>query len=123
MSETVAFLRSVGLNFLGPLPQPPHTAPRLHQVMPTSPAYIFQLGRHARRLGVDVRLAAPATKLLMQDGRIVGVEAQTRDGAIRVKARAGVVLASGDIGGDSSMMHAHMKSWIDGIEVYNPNNT
>jgi fumarate reductase flavoprotein subunit len=59
----------------------------------------------------------------MQDGRVVGVEAQSRDRAIRVKTRAGVVLASGDIGGDTAMMHAHMKNWVDGIEVYNPNNT
>jgi succinate dehydrogenase/fumarate reductase flavoprotein subunit len=123
VADTIAFLQEFGLNFLGPLPQPPHSAPRLHQVMPTSPAYIFQLGRHAGRLGVDVRLGAPATKLLMQDGRIAAVEAQTRDGLIRVKTRAGVVLASGDIGGDTTMMHAHMKNWIEGIEVYNPNNT
>jgi fumarate reductase flavoprotein subunit len=123
VADTVAFLQELGLNFLGPLPQPPHSAPRLHQVMPTSPAYIFQLGRHARRLGVDVRLATPATQLLMQDGRVAGITAQSRDGAIRVTTRAGVVLASGDIGGDGAMMHAHMKNWVDGIEVYNPNNT
>jgi succinate dehydrogenase/fumarate reductase flavoprotein subunit len=51
VADTIAFLQQLGLNFLGPLPQPPHSAPRLHQVMPTSPAYIFQLGRYARRLG------------------------------------------------------------------------
>jgi succinate dehydrogenase/fumarate reductase flavoprotein subunit len=123
VAETIAFLQSLGLNFLGPLPQPPHTAPRLHQVMPTSPAYIFQLGRHCRRLGVDVRLAAPATRLLTRDARVVGVEARTGDQKIRVNARAGVILASGDIGANSAMMHAHMKNWVDGIEVYNPNNT
>jgi succinate dehydrogenase/fumarate reductase flavoprotein subunit len=70
VAETIAVLRSLGLNFLGPLPQPPHSAPRLHQVMPTSPAYIFQLGRHCRRLGVDVRVAAPATRLLTKDARV-----------------------------------------------------
>jgi Succinate dehydrogenase/fumarate reductase, flavoprotein subunit len=123
VAETIAVLRSLGLNFLGPLPQPPHSAPRLHQVMPTSPAYIFQLGRHCRRLGVDVRVAAPATRLLTKDARVTGVEAQAGGRTIRVNARAGVVLASGDIGGNSAMMHTHMKNWVDGIEVYNPNNT
>ena len=122
VAETIAFLRSVGLNFLGPLPQPPHTAPRLHQVMPTSPAYIFQLSRHCRRLGVDVRLAARATRLLSKDGRVLGVEAQTGDRKLVVSAPA-VIIASGDIGGNAAMMHAHMKNWVDGIEVYNPNNT
>ena len=123
VADTIAFLESLGLNFLGPLPQPPHAAARLHQVMPTSPAYIFQLGRHCRRLGVDVRLAAPATALSTRDGRVVGVEATSRTGTISINARAGVVLASGDIGGNPAMMHAHMKNWADGIEVYNPSNT
>ena len=123
VAETIAVLRSLGLNFLGPLPQPPHSAPRLHQVMPTSPAYIFQLGRHCRRLGVDLRVAAPATRLLTKDARVTGVEAQAGGRTIRVNARAGVVLASGDIGGNSAMMHTHMKNWVDGIEIYNPNNT
>ena len=124
VADTIAFLRELGLNFLGPLPQPPHSAPRLHQVMPTSPAYIFQLGATLPAgLASTCAFAAPATKLLMQDGGVVGVEAQTRDGPIRVRTRAGVVLASGDIGGDTIMMHAHMKNWVDGIEIYNPNNT
>jgi succinate dehydrogenase/fumarate reductase flavoprotein subunit len=123
VADTIAFLQSLGLNFLGPLPQPPHTAPRLHQVMPTSPAYIFQLGRHCRRLGVELRLATPATRLLTDAGRVVGVEARAGDRAVRVNARAGVILASGDVGANPAMMHAHMKNWVDGIEVYNPNNT
>ena len=123
VAETISFLRSLGLNFLGPLPQPPHTAPRLHQVMPTSPAYIFQLSRHCRRFGVDVRLAARATRLLSKGGRVFGVEAQADDRKLVVNAPAGVILASGDIGGNAAMMHAHMKNWVDGITVYNPNNT
>jgi succinate dehydrogenase/fumarate reductase flavoprotein subunit len=123
VADTIAFLQSLGLNFLGPLPQPPHTAPRLHQVMPTSPAYIFQLGRHCRRLGVEVRLATPATRLLTNANRVIGVEARSGDRTILVNARAGVILASGDVGANQTMMHAHMKNWVDGIEVYNPNNT
>jgi succinate dehydrogenase/fumarate reductase flavoprotein subunit len=122
VADTIAFLETLGLNFLGPLPQPPHSAARLHQVMPTSPAYIFRLGRHCRKLGVDIRLATPATALVTRDGRVVGVDATTRNGALRINAGAGVIVASGDVGGNPAMMHAHMKNWVDGIEVYNPNN-
>jgi fumarate reductase flavoprotein subunit len=123
VADTIAFLRSLGLNFLGPLPQPPHTAPRLHQVMPTSPAYIFQLSRACQKLGVDVRVSSPAIRLLMNGARVVGVEARSGEQTIRINARAGVIIASGDIGGNPTMMHAYMKNWLDGIEVYNPNNT
>src|SRR5262245_65912542 len=79
VADTIAFLESLGLNFLGPLPQPPHSAARLHQVMPTSPAYIFRLGHHCRKLGVDIRLATPATALVTKDGRVIGVDATARD--------------------------------------------
>ena len=123
VAETVDFLRSIGVNFLGPLPQPPHTAARLHQVMPTSRAYIRRLERHCRKLGVSFRLATRAVKLRTEGADVIGVEAEGRDGVLEVTARAGVLLASGDVGGDQSMMRAYMKSWAEGIEVYNPVNT
>ena len=123
VAETVAFLRSIGINFLGPLPQPPHTAPRLHQVMPTSRAYIARLERHCRKLGVNFRVSTRATKLMVDGTRVIGVEAESPNGVIAVTARKGTLLASGDIGGNSSLMHAHTTDWVDGIEVYNPMNT
>lgn len=131
VADTIEFLRSIGVNFLGPLPQPPHTAPRLHQAMPTSRAYIVRLERHCRKLGVTFRLSTRAVKLRTEDGEVVGVDAEgpgpgpggSGGGKLEVSARAGVLLASGDIGGDQAMMHAHMKTWVDGIEVFNPVNT
>jgi len=123
VAETIEFLRSIGVNFLGPLPQPPHTISRLHQVMPTSRAYIFRLERHCRKLGVAFRLATKAVKLRTNGKEVVGVEARNADGLLEVSASAGVLLSSGDIGGNASMMHTYMKNWLDGIEVYNPLNT
>src|SRR5262249_41098588 len=114
VADTVAVLESLGLKFLGPVPQPPHRAARLPPVVPPSPAYIFRLGRHCRKLGVDIRLATPATALLTKNGRVVGVDATTREGTLRVNARTGVILASGDVGGNPAMMYAHMKNWVDG---------
>lgn len=123
VAETVETLRGVGINFLGPLPQPPHSVARMHQVMPTSRSYIFNLSRHCKRAGVDIRLNTRLVALQRENGRVVGIEAETPDGRLRARARAGVVLACGDIGGDTALMHKYMKNWVDGIEVYNPQNT
>jgi succinate dehydrogenase/fumarate reductase flavoprotein subunit len=123
VADSVRFLASIGINFLGPLPQPPHTASRLHQVMPTSRAYIFRLERHCRSLGVEIRVGIRVTSLLVDGGRVNGVEARNDGRTIRFMGRAGVLLSSGDIGGNEAMMHDYMKNWVDGIEVYNPVNT
>jgi succinate dehydrogenase/fumarate reductase flavoprotein subunit len=123
VAETVAWLREIGINFLAPLPQPPHSADRLHQVMPTSRAYVVRLQRLCRQLGVQIRLNSPVTQLMLENDAVVGVEVGESSNAETIRARAGVILASGDMGGDAEMMHTYMKTWSDGVEVYNPNNT
>jgi fumarate reductase flavoprotein subunit len=123
VAETIEFLESMGINFLAPLPQPPHTKSRLHQVMPTSRAYVSRLERYIRRCGVDVRLGAAAGRLITENGRVVGVEASVMGVPLRAMARRGVILTSGDIGGDPAKMYTYMKGWIDNVEVYNPLNS
>ena len=123
VADTVEWLRGIGIHFMAPLPQPPHSAARLHQVMPTSRAYVVRLHKHLRDLGVDIRTATPVGRLLTESGAVVGVEAQGRLGKVVMHARAGVILASGDMGGDSQLMRTYMKNWADGAEVYNPMNT
>jgi len=123
VADTVEWLRGIGVNFLAPLPQPPHTVERLHQVMPTSQAYVVRLHKHLRQLGVDIRVATPVRQLILEDGVMAGVEAHGAVGPVIVRSRAGVILASGDIGGDTALMHTYMKTWADGVEVYNPANT
>jgi succinate dehydrogenase/fumarate reductase flavoprotein subunit len=123
VADTVAWLRGIGINFLAPLPQPPHTADRLHQVMPTSRAYVVRLQRHCLQLGVQIRLSTPVIRLIVENDTVIGVEAGNPRGAETIHSRAGVILASGDVGGDAEMMHRYMKTWSDGVEVYNPNNT
>ncbi len=46
-------------------------------------------------LGVPLWLDTPVTKLLEEDGRVVGVVAEREGRPIRIRARAGVVLAAG----------------------------
>ena len=54
--DAFRWLLSLGVRFFGPMPEPPHTKPRMHNVLQNSKAYIHVLERHARRLGIDIRL-------------------------------------------------------------------
>ncbi|MBP1848422.1 fumarate reductase flavoprotein subunit [Rhizobium petrolearium] len=92
VSESVAWLESLGVTFYGPMPEPPHRQPRMHNILPNSRAYIYFLEREARRVGVTIRVNSEVKDLLVEDGRVVGV--QLRSGILR--ARKAVVLASGD---------------------------
>ena len=90
---TFQWLLDSGIRFMGPMPEPPHRKPRMHNVLPNSRAYIYHLERRARRAGVEIRTGIPVTGLVQKDGRVTGVQT----GAHRViGARGGVVLAAGD---------------------------
>jgi fumarate reductase flavoprotein subunit len=52
--DTFRWLMSHGVEFYGPLPEPPHRRPRMHNVLPNSRAYIYHLGRAARKAGVRI---------------------------------------------------------------------
>jgi succinate dehydrogenase/fumarate reductase flavoprotein subunit len=96
-TETLEWLSAHGLVFVGPMPEPPHRYPRMHNVLPSSRAFPWHLSRSARRQGVDIRTRTAATRFLLDGDRVVGIEAQIADGsAHRFLARTGVVLASGD---------------------------
>jgi succinate dehydrogenase/fumarate reductase flavoprotein subunit len=82
------WLLDSGIRFMGPMPEPPHRRPRMHNVLPNSRAYIYHLERRARRAGVDIRCSTRISEILSR-----GVKAQ--DGTTFI-ARGGVVLASGD---------------------------
>src|SRR5262249_36464582 len=64
MPEPFQWLLSHGIRFVGPMPEPPHTKPRMHNVLPNSRSFIAHLGRAARRAGVEIRTNMRATKLL-----------------------------------------------------------
>ena len=47
-NDTFRWLMSLGVEFFGPMPEPPHRKPRMHNVLPNSGAYIHHLGKHAK---------------------------------------------------------------------------
>jgi len=96
MPATFQWLLDSGVRFMGPMPEPPHRQPRMHNVLPNSRAFIYHLGRRARRAGVDIRTGLRVTSLVQQEGRVRAVDAEGDAGPWRFSARGGVVLAAGD---------------------------
>ncbi|MER8403046.1 FAD-dependent oxidoreductase [Mesorhizobium sp. M1348] len=101
--ETLKKLLDLGVVFFGPMPEPPHRVPRMHNVLPNSRAYAHALSRHARELGVDIRLNHRVRRLLCEQGRVVGVEAEADGSQHRFIAYRGVVLAGGDFSANREM--------------------
>ena len=93
---TFQWLLDSGVRFMGPMPEPPHRQPRMHNVLPNSRSFIYHLGRRARRVGVDIRTGLRVTALLQEDGRVSGVDAEGEGGLLRARGRGGVILAAGD---------------------------
>lgn len=123
-TEMFAWLTSTGLVFTGPNVEPPHRYPRMHNVLPNSRAFPAALGRHCRRLGVEIRLRTRAEQLLVEDGRVVGVAAAASDGKqLVLRARNGVVLATGDFSADRVRKAKLATETAARTEAVNPGST
>jgi fumarate reductase flavoprotein subunit len=120
MPETFCWLLKHGIRFFGPMPEPPHTKPRMHNVLPNSLSFITHLEKAARRNGVAIHCDTRATALAMEQGRVVVVDCSTVDGPRRFRARGGVVLAAGDFTSDPELKAQFMgpqEVKIDGVNV------
>ena len=121
--ETVRLLSEWGVVFLGPLEEPPHRKPRMHQIMPNSAAYIFHCERHARKIGVNIMTGARAKRLLTREGEVTGVEFE-RDGKVEtIDAARGVILAAGDYAADPEFKGQFISAAVGATEAVNPTNT
>jgi len=73
-------------------------------VEPVGTGYINALQRAASQRGVEIMLETKAERLIVRDGRVVGVEATSKGGTVTLEARRGVVLATGGFGANKEMM-------------------
>lgn len=96
VTESVDWLMSLGVTFYGPMPEPPHRQPRMHNIIPNSRAYIYFVAREAMRVGVDARVNAEVKRLVLENGRVVGVVASIAGEECEIRARRAVILATGD---------------------------
>lgn len=107
---TLQWLEHHGVVFARPIPEPPNRVPRMHNVVPGSPAYISALKRAAKRAGVAVHCDARMTGLISDAlGRIVGVDFSQGGVSRRVYARRGVILASGDFSGNDELKRKYLR--------------
>ncbi|NYV74871.1 FAD-dependent oxidoreductase [Streptomyces sp. UH6] len=117
---TVEWLSSLGVQFLGPTPEPPYEKPRMHNVLPNSRAYRDALLRECRRLGVEIRTSMRVDELLRNaDGEIIGAAAN----GTRFFGRRGVVLTTGDYSASTELKAKHVGEDAARIPPVNPANT
>jgi succinate dehydrogenase/fumarate reductase flavoprotein subunit len=102
-ADALNWLMSLGLVFVGPMPEPPHRVARMHNIVPGAQAFAHRLLRHCTRLGVELRTSVRVVGLIVEQGRVAGVECRTDDGRKRFRARQAVVLASGDFSADREL--------------------
>ena len=120
---TFDWLIASGIRFMGPMPEPPHRQPRMHNVLPNSRSFIYHLSRRAKKAGVDIRTGVSVTQLLEKDNKVIGVEAKSADGILNVHARNGVVLAAGDFTNDPTLKARFMGSQEAKVEGVNQSAT
>lgn len=121
--DTFRWLESMGLEFFGPMIELPHRKQRMHNVIPDSRAYPFHLGRHARRIGVDIRTSAPVEDLIVEDGAVVGVVASIGGQPMAFRSRGGVVLSCGDYSASAARRSRHLAPAMAEASPVNPYNT
>jgi succinate dehydrogenase/fumarate reductase flavoprotein subunit len=118
------WLMSLGVVFVGPMPEPPHRYNRMHNVVPNSRSFAYHLTKHCRKLGVDIRLNTATQRLLTENGRVVGVEAKLPDGTTQeFRAQGGVVLAAGDYSNGRDMKARYASPDVVEVDAVNPTAT
>ncbi len=123
-TEMLDWLMSLGVVFVGPMPEPPHRYNRMHNVVPNSKSFAYHLTKHCRALGVDIRLNTATQRLITENGRVVGVEARLPDGATHeFRAKGGVILAAGDYSNGRDMKARFASPDVVEVDAVNPTAT
>jgi succinate dehydrogenase/fumarate reductase flavoprotein subunit len=123
-NEILDWLMAHGVVFVGPVPEPPHRYPRMHNVVPNSRSFAWHLERYCRRLGVDLRVSMCVNRLVTAAGRVTGVEATDEHGAaLTFEARGGVVLAAGDYSAGREFKAEFASADLAEVDAVNVTNT
>ena len=122
-AETIDWLEGLGLSFYGPSPEPPNRVPRMHNVVPSSRAYIEALAATSRAAGSNILCQASVVELLKESDRITGVRAEVQGQTRDFQASLGVVLAGGDYANSPELIGRHKGTGYAAIEGINTHST
>jgi len=102
--DTFLWLTDLGVEFIGPSPEPPHRVPRMHNVVPNSSAFAYHLERECVRLGVTILCKRELVDLLDDAQRVQGVKVRDPEGnETDLLADLGTVLATGDFAANTAV--------------------
>ena len=122
--DTLRWLMNLGVEFIGPNPEPPHTRPRMHNIVPGAAALIYYLGRRCRQLGVTIRCNSSLDDIVTNQGRACGVVVSHGDGSqATYRANRGIVLASGDFAASKDMRARYFDQAVVNAEPVYKHNT
>lgn len=116
---TFDWLLSLGLVFYGPMPEPPHSQPRMHNILPNSRMLIHHLTKRARKLGVEIRTSAPMEKLVVETNRVTGIVVNGE----HLTAEKAVILAAGDFSANPALKQRYMPPEVARIGPFNEDST
>lgn len=80
-------------------------ARRQRRLLAAGPALVGQFVARLMQHGVPILAGFRAERLLVEDGRVVGLEGQHGGGTVTVRARRGVVLATGGYEGSADLVN------------------
>ena len=123
MPGTFEWLLESGVRFYGPVPEPPHRQPRMHNVLPNSRSFIYHLERRAKRAGVVIRPDSKVVGLIRALDEVIGVEVDGSEGRKKYFGRGGVILAAGDFTNDPILKQRYMGELAAKVEAVNPTAT
>ncbi|SAK95777.1 tricarballylate dehydrogenase [Caballeronia hypogeia] len=123
MPDTFQWLLDSGIRFMGPMPEPPHRVPRMHNVLPNSRSFIYHLTRRAQRADVAIRVRARVVELVFENGDVKGVLYEADGATKRIDARGGVILAAGDFTNSPELKARFMGAQEAKVAAVNPTAT
>lgn len=90
--------------------------PRAHKpVKPLGTGYIDTymnyINQHSNE--IEVMLNTRATELIVEDGRVIGVEAENKEGTVIAKANNGVIIATGGFAANINARNYYNNMWPD----------
>ena len=98
--------------------------PRAHKpVKPLGTGYIetYMNYINANSADIEIMVDTKATEIIMENGKAVGVKAESKDGNVVLKANKGVILAAGGFGANIEMRNQYNKKWPDLTNVKTTN--